>query len=285
ERGLGQPGSGGAADGEAGAGADPETARWEPAAGPPPLDALSGRDAVIHLAGETIAQRWSAGARERIAGSRIEGTRNLVRGLAMLAREERPLVLVCASAIGYYGARDAEPLDEGAPPGEGFLARVCVEWEREAAEAEAAGVRAVQLRMGVVLDASAGALAEMLGPFRHGLGGPVGGGRQYVSWVHPDDVAGLALHAIARRDLSGPINATAPRPVTNAELAAALAAALGRRAVLPIPALALRLRFGAMASLVTTGARVMPAKALVSGYRFRHGELHEALGSVLSPIL
>ncbi|MHB8491846.1 MAG: TIGR01777 family oxidoreductase, partial [Solirubrobacteraceae bacterium] len=256
-------------------------ARWEPVAGAAPAAALAGRQAVIHLAGEPIAQRWNKHAKARIRESRVRGTMNLVEGLAAVAAEERPRVLVCASAIGYYGARGAEPLDETARSGGGFLAEVCVAWEHMAAQAEALGVRVVTMRTGVVLDASAGALAQMLGPFRHGLGGPVAGGRQYVSWVHPDDVSGIALHAIDHEDLSGPLNATAPRPVTNAELAHALGAAVGRMAVLPVPAVALRIRYGEMASLVNTGARVLPARALISGYHFRHPELGEALAAAL----
>jgi uncharacterized protein (TIGR01777 family) len=259
-----------------------EVLEWDPLVGPAPVASLAGRDAVVHLAGESIAQRWSSVARAKIRESRVRGTANLVAGLAQLAPEARPPVLLSASAIGYYGPCDGQPLDEDSPAGEDFLAQVCLEWERAAEGARELGVRVVQMRTGVVLDAAGGALAKMLPPFRLGLGGPVAGGRQFVSWVHPDDVVGIALGAIENQQLSGPINATAPQPVTNAGLARALGRALGRPAFLPVPGLALRLLYGKMASLITTGARVMPAKALVSGYRFRYTDIDEALRAALT---
>ncbi len=257
---------------------------WDPGAGTPPPDALAGRDAVVHLAGETIAQRWGAGARARIRDSRVFGTRYLVDALAALGSGygERPRVLVSGSAIGYYGAHGDEPLDEEAPAGIGFLAELCVAWEAEAARANSLGVRVAQLRTGVVLDPQGGALAKMLPPFRLGIGGPVASGRQYVSWIHRDDLVGIVLAAIDDERWLGAVNATAPAPARNAELSRALGRALQRPALVPVPGLALRLRYGEMASLITTGARVMPAKALVLGYRFRFADLDAALRSVLA---
>jgi uncharacterized protein (TIGR01777 family) len=251
---------------------------------PAPREALAGREAVVHLAGESIAQRWSATARARIRESRVLGTRNLVSSLRELdpeASDGRPRMLLSASAVGYYGAHGDEPLDEEGAPGTDFLGELCVAWEHEAAYAAALAMRVVQLRIGVVLDARGGALSRMLPPFRLGVGGPIAGGRQYVSWIHGDDLVGVALAAIDDERWSGAVNATAPAPVRNADLASALGKALRRPALLPIPALALRLRYGEMASLITTGGRVMPAKALVLGYRFRYPELAPALRSVL----
>jgi uncharacterized protein (TIGR01777 family) len=185
--------------------------------------------------------------------------------------------------VGYYGARGEEPLDEDSPPGDDFLARVCVEWEAQAERAAGLGMRVVILRTGIVLDAGGGALRTMLPVFRLGLGGPVAGGRQYVSWVHIDDLIGLFLSAIDGEDWTGAVNATAPQPVTNAELSRALGSVLHRPAVLPVPGFALRLRYGEMAGAVTSGARVMPAKALVLGYEFAHPEVCEAIAAALEP--
>ncbi|HXW58220.1 MAG TPA: TIGR01777 family oxidoreductase [Solirubrobacteraceae bacterium] len=254
-------------------------ARWDPSAEVAPPDALSARDAVVHLAGEPIAQRWSERVRRAIRDSRVHGTRRLVEGITRA--EPRPGALVSGSAIGYYGDRGEEPLDESAGPGRDFLARVCVEWEAEAQRAVELGVRVVRSRTGVVLDPAAGALAKMLLPFRLGIGGPVGGGRQYVPWIHVDDLAGMLLAALRDERWSGPVNATAPQPATNRDFSHALGAALGRPASLPVPALALRLLYGEMAQIVTGGARVVPAKALVLGYDFRHPGLDGALRAVL----
>jgi uncharacterized protein (TIGR01777 family) len=259
--------------------------RWDPVREPAPREALRARDAIVNLAGENIAQRWSAGARARIRESRVLGTRRLLDALRALSREqpgERPGMLLSGSAIGYYGAHGDEPLDEESPPANDFLAEVCAAWEREAASAAELGMRVAHLRTGVVLDARGGALAKMLPPFRLGLGGPVAGGHQYVSWIHRDDLVGIALATIDDERWSGAVNATAPAPARNAELASALGRVLQRPALIPVPALALRLRYGQMASLITDGARVMPAKALVLGYRFGHPELEEALRSVLA---
>jgi uncharacterized protein (TIGR01777 family) len=255
---------------------------WDPLADPAPVEALSGRDAVVHLAGEPVAQRWSDEAKRAIRESRVLGTRNLLAGLGAIAEPERPRALVSSSAIGYYGPRGEEPLDEDASPGDGFLARVCVQWEAEAAKARDLGMRVVQVRTGVVLDAAGGALAKMLTPFRLGVGGPVAGGRQYMAWIHTDDLVGMMLAAIEDERWSGPINATAPEPVTNAVFSHALGKALHRPSLLPVPGLALRALYGEMAEIVTTGARAVPAKPLVLGYEFRHPRLDEALSAALA---
>jgi uncharacterized protein (TIGR01777 family) len=253
---------------------------WDPLGGPPPAAALAGATGVVHLAGEPVAQRWSAEAKRRIRESRERGTANLVAGLA--AGEPRPLVLVCASAVGYYGARGTEELDEGAPPGGGFLAQVCVAWEREARAAAALGVRVVVVRTGVVLDPSGGALAKMLPPFRAGVGGPVAGGRQWLPWIHVDDLVGIYLAALDGPDWEGPVNGTAPAPVTNRDFSKALGRALRRPAVAPVPRLALKLLYGEMEQIVTTGQRAVPRRALELGYAFRHRDLDEALRSALA---
>jgi uncharacterized protein (TIGR01777 family) len=258
-----------------------EALRWNPMTEPAPAAALDGRDAVVHLAGESIAQRWSPQAKRSIEESRVQGTHNLVQGLRACPAQTRPAVLVSSSAIGYYGPHGEAPLDEEAPPGDDFLAQVCVAWEAQARTADELEMRTVQLRTGVVLDSGEGALARMLTPFRLGLGGSVAGGRQYVSWIHPDDLVGIACAALADERWSGPVNATAPEPVTNRELARTLGSVLHRPALLPVPALALRALYGEMAQLVTTGARVLPAKALVLGYRFAQPTLEQALCSLL----
>lgn len=261
-------------------GQDVETVRWSPLDEPAPEQALAGRDAVVHLAGEPVAQRWSARVKQAIRESRVLGTRNLVAGLA--AADPRPGVLVASSAIGIYGARHEEPLDEDAAPGHDFLAQTCVAWEVEEQRADELGMRVVSMRTGVVLNARGGALAKMLPPFKMGIGGPVAGGRQYVSWIHLDDLAAMVVEAIEREAWSGPVNATAPEPVTNRELSHALGMALHRPAALPVPGAALRLLYGEMAEIVTTGQRVLPAKALVHGYEFRYPQLREALEAALT---
>jgi hypothetical protein len=248
-------------------------------AGPPAPDALAGADAVVHLAGEPVAQRWTKGARERVRDSREAGTRGLVAASA--AADPRPGVLVSASAVGYYGAHGDEQLDESAGPGGDFLAQVCVAWEREANAAAAQGVRVVVVRTGVVLAKSGGALAKMLLPFRLGIGGPVAGGRQYLPWIHIDDLVGIYLAAIDNGHWSGPVNATAPEPVTNAAFSKALGRALHRPAVLPVPGLALRVLYGSMAEIITTGQRAIPRRTLELGYGYAHPDLDEALADSL----
>jgi uncharacterized protein (TIGR01777 family) len=265
--------------GEAGL-APVEAFNWDLLSEPAPAQALEGRDAVVHLAGENVAQRWSASAKQAIRESRVTGTRNLLAGLR--AAENAPGTLVSSSAIGYYGARGEEPLDEEAPPGSDFLAEVCVEWEREAAKASAElGMRVVLVRTGVVLDKSGGALEKMLPPFRLGVGGPVAGGRQFISWIHRDDVVGMIVTALEDERWSGPVNATAPEPLSNRDFSRALGRALKRPALLPVPGVALQLLYGEMAEIVTEGARVVPAKPLVLGYEFLHPRLDEALNSAL----
>lgn len=257
-----------------------EAVGWDPLTQAAPAQALRGRDAVIHLAGEPVAQRWSESAKHAIRESRVLGTRNLVGGLR--ASEPRPPMLLSGSAIGYYGAHREEPLDEDAPAGTDFLATVCEEWERESSRAAELGMRVAQLRTGVVLDRSGGALGKMLPPFRLGVGGPVAGGRQYVSWIHVEDLIGLMLAALEDERFSGPINATAPDPVENRELSHVLGRVLHRPALLPIPGFALRALYGEMSEVITSGARVVPAKALVLGYEFQHPQLQEALRSALA---
>ena len=194
----------------------------------------------------------------------------------------RPAALVSSSGVGYYGSHGEEPLDEEAPAGSDFLARICVDWESEASKASALGMRVALIRTGVVLDKHGGALEKMLPPFRLGVGGPVAGGRQFISWIHRDDLAELIATAARDEQWSGAINATAPEPVSNADFSRALGRARKRPAVLPGPGLALRLLYGEMAEIVTEGARVVPAKALVLGFEFAHAELGEALASAIA---
>jgi uncharacterized protein len=265
---------------------DVQAVAWEPLSEPAPADALAGRDAVLHLAGEPVAQRWSEKVKRAIRDSRVIGTRNLVAGLAHAGEADgggRPRTLVSSSATGYYGAHGEEPLDEDAPAGHDFLAQVCADWEAAATSAGELGVRVVQVRTGVVLDRSGGALAKMLPPFRLGVGGPVAGGRQYMSWIHAQDVLGMMLRALEDERWSGPINATAPDPVPNRVFSKALGKVLGRPSLLPVPGIALRALYGEMAEIVTSGARVMPAKPLVLGYEFAHPQLEQALRSALTP--
>jgi uncharacterized protein (TIGR01777 family) len=252
---------------------------WGPLGRPAPAAALSGRDAVVHLAGESVAQRWTDDARRAIHDSREIGTRNLVAGLA--GAEPRPRVLVSASGVNYYGPRGDEPLTEDAPAGDDFLARVCVAWEREAAAARELGLRVAMLRTAVVLDKQGGALSKMLPFFRLGIGGPVAGGHQYLPWIHADDVVGLYLAALDEASWDGPINACAPEPATNHDFSRALGRALHRPAFAPVPGFAVRLLYGEMAEIVTAGQRAVPMRALEHGYEFRHTDLEQALRDVV----
>jgi len=216
----------------------------------------------------------------------VIGTRNLVAGLAEAGEPQpggRPKTLISSSATGYYGPHGEEPLDEDAPPGTDFLAQVCAEWEAAAASATELGMRVVHVRTGVVLDKSGGALAKMLPPFRLGVGGPVAGGEQYMPWIHAQDVIGMMLAALEDERWSGPINATAPDPVPNRVFSKVLGKVLGRPSLLPVPSLALRALYGEMAEIVTSGARVMPAKPLVLGYEFAYPQLEAALHAALTP--
>jgi hypothetical protein len=217
---------------------------------------------------------------ERIRTSREVGTARLVEGIA--EADPRPGVLVTASAVGYYGARRDERLDEDASPGTGFLASVCEAWERSAAAATEFGVRVVSLRTGVLLDRADGALARMLPPFRLGVGGPVAGGDQYISWIAPDDLVRMYLAALDDPEWSGPVNATAPEPATNRAFARALGRVLHRPALLPIPAFALQALYGEMAGVVTTGQRALPVRALERGFEFQHTAIDGALQAALS---
>jgi uncharacterized protein len=256
-----------------------EAHAWRPETQPAPVAALAGRDAVIHLASEDIGQRWSDDVKRRILDSRELGTRNLVEGLR--ATDPRPAVLVSASAVGYYGPRGDEPVSEDDAPGDDFQARVCVAWEREAAAAEQLGIRVVRLRAGVMLLRGGGALGRMLPFFRLGGGGPVAGGRQYISWIHVDDAVGLYLAALDGEAWNGPINATAPGLATNKEFSRALGRTLHRPAIAPVPSLALRVLYGEMADVVIYGQRAVPERAQALGYRFAHPDLDEALRSAL----
>jgi uncharacterized protein (TIGR01777 family) len=251
---------------------------WDPLAGPAPADALAGRDAVVHLAGEDIAQRWNDEVLRRIRESRERGTRNLVDGIR--AADPRPGALISASGVNYYGDRRDE-IDEDTPPGHDVLAEICVAWEREAAQAEPLGVRVVRVRTGVVLDRHGGALQKMLLPYRLGVGGPVAGGDQPMSWIHVEDVIGIYLAAIDDERWSGPVNATGPHPVSNREFSRALGRALHRPAIAPVPGFAIRLLYGGMAVLVIDGQHAVPRRATELGYRHRHPDLDEALRSAL----
>ncbi len=255
--------------------------RWDPERGTIDLDALEGLDAAVHLAGESIAAfPWTAEGKRRIRESRVGGTRLLCESFSRLDRP--PKTFVCASAVGYYGDRGNEVLREDSPPGTGFLAQVCREWEAATEAAGRKGIRVVRLRIGMVLSPKGGALARMLGIFRAGLGGRVGSGDQYMSWIALDDLVGAIDHAIRTGSLEGPVNAVSPRPVTNREFARTLGRVLGRPAVLPVPAFAVRLVLGEMVNeLLLASARVEPDRLLLSGYAFRHPELEGALRHLL----
>ncbi|MBW3542612.1 MAG: TIGR01777 family oxidoreductase [Planctomycetes bacterium] len=254
---------------------------WQPSGGAIDRPALEGFDAVVHLAGENIAGgRWTAKRKARIRSSRVEGTRLLAEALAGL--EHKPRVLVCASAIGYYGDRGSEVLDESSSSGDNFLAEVCREWEAAAEPARQAGIRTVHTRFGVVLSAAGGALKQMLTPFKLGAGGKIGSGRQYWSWVAIDDVVGAIHHALMMDSLDGPINVTAPQPVTNREFTKTLGRVLHRPTLLPLPGFAARLALGEMADeLLLASARVVPQKLQDSGYEFRYTDLEAALRHAL----
>jgi hypothetical protein len=258
-----------------------EVHAWpDPLAAPPPTDALHGADAVVHLLGEPVAQRWTEESKRQIMDSRVRGTRQLVAGLTALSDGERPRALVSQSATGYYGPRDDAPVDEDGAAGSDFLAEVVQAWEREASQAPP-GVRVALTRTGIVLARSGGALAKMLPFFRLGIGGPVAGGAQYVPWIHLDDVVGALRCAIDDERASGPVNVAAPNPVTNAQLARVVGRVLRRPAVLPVPGFAVQLLYGEMAEMVTTGQRALPAQLQRLGYRFAYPELEEALRAVL----
>lgn len=251
---------------------------WDPAKGEPPLQSLYDVDAVIHLAGEPVAQRWSDDVKRRIRDSRVLGTQNLVQAISKLP--QKPAVLLCSSAIGYYGSRGDDMLSESATAGSGFLADVCVEWEKEAMAAEKLGLRVVRMRTGIALDPRGGALQRMLPPFKMGLGGKLGDGKQWMSWIHIDDLVGLYRFALDNA-VQGAVNGVAPYPVTNGDFTKALAAALHRPALFPAPPFALKLMFGEMAEVLLASQRVQPKQAESMGYRFRFPQLEPALADLL----
>jgi uncharacterized protein (TIGR01777 family) len=254
--------------------------RWDPTAERPPEGALEGVDGVVNLIGEPIDQRWTEEAKRRIRDSRERATKNLVDAIS--ATEPRPATLVSQSAVGYYGDRGEAVVDESTGPGSSFDAEVCMAWEAAAREAEKVGVRVVVLRSGLVLDPEHGLLKQLLVPFRLGVGGPVAGGRQYMPWIHREDEVRLLLWALDNRDASETYNATAPNPVTNREFSKTLGRVLGRPALVPVPKLALKLRFGdELGEVASGGQRVVPRRALDSGYEFAHPDLEAALRDLL----
>ncbi len=252
---------------------------WDPSAGAPPLGALEGSQAVIHLAGEPLAQRWTPEAKMRIRRSRIEGTRNLVDALAALP--QRPEVLVCASAIGYYGSRGDESLPETAPPGEGFVPEVCVEWERAADLALPLGIRVVQVRTGLALGKEGGALRKMLPPFQAGVAGPLAGGQQWMSWIHVTDLVRMIAWMAETPQMSGPVNGVSPNPLRNKDFTRLLARQLKRPAVMPVPSFALHAIYGEMAGLLIESQKVVPAVAMRADFRFQFPALADALRDLL----
>ena len=256
---------------------DHETVRWDPASGPANPAQLEGIDAVVHLAGENIAEgRWSNAKKRRIRDSRVVGTRSLCESLISLERP--PSVLVAASAIGFYGDRGDEILDETSAAGSGFLSDVCREWETATQPALDRGIRVVNLRIGVVLSTAGGALKKMLLPFQFGAGGRVGSGRQYWSWIALDDLVRVIRYCLEGTQLRGPVNAVAPAPVTNSEFTAVLGRVLRRPTLLPLPAFAARLVLGEMANeLLLSSARVIPKRLQESGFTFRHDQIEGAL--------
>ncbi len=255
--------------------------RWDPETGELAAAELEGIQAVVHLAGENIASgRWNEAKKNRIRGSREDGTRLLAQGLADL--QTPPGVLISASAIGYYGNRGDEVLNEESPPGADFLAETCIAWESAARPAADAGVRTVYLRIGIVLSADGGALAKMLFPFKMGVGGVIGSGDQYMSWVSLSDLAGIIAHALKTETLEGPVNAVSPAPATNREFTKTLGGVLFRPTLFPMPGFAARLAFGEMAdALLLSSTRVDPARLQESGYDFQHPGLEGALRHVL----
>jgi len=255
---------------------------WDPAASSIESKKLRGVDGIVHLSGEPIADgRWTPERKQRILDSRVQSTRFLCETLA--AMEAPPKVLVCASAIGYYGDRGEERLDEDSTVGTGFLAEVCQAWEAACAPARAAGIRVVHIRIGIVLSSRGGALKSMLVPFRLGLGGRLGDGKAYMSWITLHDLVGAIAHALTHDDLSGPVNGVAPNPVRNSEFTKALGHALGRPTVFPVPAFVIRAAMGEMGpALLLASTQVFPKALLESGYSFKHPTLPEALAAVLA---
>jgi uncharacterized protein (TIGR01777 family) len=255
---------------------------WDPAREAPPVQAFENVEVVFHLAGESIAEgRWTAAKKRRLRDSRVAGTRNLVATLRQLT--DTPRVLISASAIGYYGDRDDEVLTESSRAGEGFLPEICIEWEGESQRAVEFGMRVVNPRIGIVLSKDGGALAKMLPLFRSGMASPLGKGRQWVSWIHQEDLVRLLMFAAEQETLSGPVNATAPGPVTNRDFTNTLASVLHRPAFLPpVPRAALLLTMGEFANVLLESQRVSPSLAEQAGYRFEYPDLRDALANLLA---
>lgn len=258
-----------------------EAIRWEPPSGSLDLAAMETSEAVVHLAGASIAQgRWTPARKEILRSSRVDATRHLVSGLAKL--KQKPCVLISASAIGYYGDRGDEVLTESSAPGNDFLAHLCRDWEAAASDAERLGIRTVLLRFGIILDARGGALPRILFPLRLGVGGRLGSGKQWMSWITLEDIVHLTRYVIEDCSARGPINAVSPNPVTNAEFTRIAAAALHRPALFPAPRFALRLALGEMAdALLFSSQRVSPQKLLALRHSFLHPDLQNALDSIL----
>lgn len=257
---------------------DEDQIPWTPGQ-PIPPEAVSGFHAVIHLAGESIVGRWTAEKKKKIRDSRVLGTTHLARALA--EAKEKPQVFICSSAIGYYGDRGDEILNEQSAPGSGFLSEVCLEWESAAKPAAQAGIRTVLMRTGIVLSPTGGALGKMLTPFKLGVGGRIGNGRQWMSWIDVQDMVG-AIHHLLENNLNGPINMVGPGPVRNAEFTRTLAAVLSRPAIFPVPAFAVKALFGEMGETALLGSqRVEPAKLTSSGYAFQFSELQASLRHLL----
>lgn len=257
-----------------------DTIRWSlPDLIPP--DVISEIDAVINLAGEPIApKRWTEERKKLILSSRIDTTRALVESIKN--SDKNPKVFISASAIGYYGPRDEKPVNEYTSPSLGYLASVCLQWEAEAQKAEDLGLRVVRVRIGGVLDADGGLLAQMVGPFKFFAGGPIGDGKQWFSWIHRDDMIGIIKYAIENDSVSGPVNVTAPNPVTNKEFSKALGKALHRPSSVTVPAFAVKLALGELSSIILTGQRVIPEKILEAGYEFKYPEVNEALKAIFT---
>jgi hypothetical protein len=256
-----------------------ETVTWDVENGRFDASPLEGVDAVVHLSGEPIAQRWSEARKKSIRDSRVSSTKLLVEGLKSL--KTRPRIFVSGSAVGFYGNRGDEELTESSPPGQGFLPETCQAWEHAAMEALGLGIRTAVLRTGIVLSTRGGALAKMLLPFRLGLGGPVGDGRQWMSWIHIDDIVGALRFVLEKEDVVAAVNGTAPNPARNGDFGRALGKSLSRPAFLPAPAFGMKLLFGEMSELLLDSQRVLPKKLQENGYTFRFPELEGALEDVL----
>jgi hypothetical protein len=258
----------------------PEKITWKPPA-LIPSEVISRFDAVINLAGESIAAgRWTAERKQRIRSSRIDTTHSLVESMKNAGK--KPRILISASAVGYYGPCGDETITEGHPPGSDFLSEVTKSWEKEALMAAELGIRVVIVRFGTVLEADGGALPQMVMPFRFFIGGPIGSGKQWFSWVHRDDLIGIIIHCLEHDSIKGPVNVVSPQPVTNREFSSALGRALRRPSWLPVPAFVLRLAMGELGSIVLTGQMVVPEKILKAGYQFKYPDIDRALKAIFS---